>query len=214
MNLLSKNNEMVLGIIGSGGFGRECLLLAKSLNKFDKIYFVEFDDFYKEKYVDDTLVLKLSDCDLTKMSFVVAVGNPNLRKKIISELPSKVKYTSLISKLSFFPKDVKKQEGLIVMPFCYLTSNISLGKHVHINSHCTIGHDSNIGDFNTLACSVMISGNTFTNELVYFGMNSCTKQGVKIAANSIIGLNSGVTKNLNESGVYIGTPAKILTKKI
>ena len=99
------------------------------------------------------------------------------------------------------------------MPFCYLTSNVSLGKHVHINSHCTIGHDSNIGDYNTLACSVMISGNTFTNELVYFGMNSCTKQGVKIAANSIIGLNSGVTKNLNESGVYIGTPAKNINKK-
>ena len=74
---------------------------SKSLNKFDKIYFVEVDDFYKEKYIDDTLVLKLSDCDFTKMSFVVAVGNPNLRKKIISELPSNAKFTSLISKHVF-----------------------------------------------------------------------------------------------------------------
>ena len=205
-----------LGIIGSGGFEREVLRLAvdiriKTDTWFDQIYFVELDDFYSKDLVDYTRVLKFSECCLEKMSFIIAIGDPVIKKRVSNELPNNIHYTSLISPLSFMAEDVKYSEGLIVMPFSYLSCNVKLGKHIHVNSHCTIGHDTCIGDFSTTACSVMIAGENNISEFCYFGMNSSTRQGISICKKVTIGLNAGVVKDITKSGIYIGTPSKFLS---
>lgn len=210
-------NKTQLGIIGSGGFAREVLQLSKNIKNekntwYDDIFYVELDDFYTKAVVDETRVIKFSECDLDKMSFVIAIGDPILKKKVCNELPINIHYTSLISPLSFIADDVKHSHGLIVMPFSYVSCNVKIGKHVHINSHCTIGHDTIVGDFSTTACSVMISGENTISDLCYFGMNSSTKQGVSICEKVTIGLNAGVVKSIIKSGVYIGTPCKSLSK--
>ena len=206
-----------LGIIGSGGFAREVLKLSLDIKKqkdiwFNEIYFVELDDFYTTKTVDKIKVLKFSECNLDKMSFVIAVSDPILKNKIYNELPQNINFTSLISPLSFIASDTKFLNGLIVMPFSYISCNVRLGKHIHINSHCTIGHDTKIGDFSTTACSVMISGHNNIFDFCYFGMNSSTKQGISICKNVTIGLNAGVVKSIEIPGTYIGTPANLINR--
>jgi sugar O-acyltransferase (sialic acid O-acetyltransferase NeuD family) len=208
-------NKMILGIIGTGGFAREVLQLAKQIQKsedvwFNEINFVEIDDFYQDEYVDNIRVLKISECDLLKMKFVIGIGDPNLKNKILKELPSNITFTSLISPQAFIADDLKFHIGLIIMPFSYISCNVTLGKHVHLNAQCTVGHDTIIGDYFTSACSVMIAGNNNISKKCYFGMNSSTRQGVSISENVSIGLNSGVVKDINKPGTYIGTPAKFL----
>ena len=209
-----KNNKTKLGIICTVVFGREVLQLALDIqNKmalFSKINFIMFDDFYENKYVDETEVIKISNCNFKTTKFVVAIADPQLRKKIVNELPNETMFTSLISPTAFVSNDLKFGDGLIVMPFSYLSCNVKLGEHVHINSHCAVGHDTKIGDFFTSASSVMIAGNNTIAECCYFGMNSSTKQGLKLSKNIKVGLNSGVVKDLNKSGTYFGTPAKFL----
>ena len=208
-------NKMSLGIIGSGGFAREVLQLVKQIQNstevwFSEIYFVEIDEFYQDEFVDNVRVLKMSECDLLKMRFVIGIGDPNMKIRTLEELPSSITFTSLISPQAFIADDFIPQDGLVVMPFCYVSANVKLGLHVHLNTHCTVGHDTCIGDYSTTACSVMIAGNNNISESCYFGMNSCTRQGVSICHNVTVGLNSGVVKDINEPGTYIGTPAKIL----
>tara|TARA_B110000908_G_C10228197_1_gene439148 strand:- start:300 stop:950 length:651 start_codon:yes stop_codon:yes gene_type:complete len=210
-------NNMKLGIIGTGGFAREVLQLAKKIQNtndvwFNEINFVEIDDFYQQEYVDNIRVLKISECDLLKMKFVIGIGDPSLKNKILKELPSHIIFTSLISPLAFIADDLEIPPGLVIMPFSYISCNVTLGKHVHINAHCTVGHDTTIGDFFTSACSVMIAGNNSISKNCYFGMNSSTRQGISISDNVSIGLNSGVVKDINKQGTYIGTPAKFLFK--
>ena len=205
-----------LGIIGTGGFAREVLQLARDIQIkkdawFDEIYFVELDDFHTKESVDETRVLKLSDCDLDKMSFVIAIGDPVVKRRIFNELPVDIHYTSLISPLAFVASDVQYAPGLVVMPFSYLSCNVKLDQHIHINSHCTIGHDSNIGEFSTTSCSVMIAGANSISSLCYFGMNSSTRQGISICENVTVGLNAGVVKSIVKPGIYIGTPCKLMS---
>ena len=212
-----QDNKIQLGIIGTGGFAKEVYQLALNIEKetsviFSEINFVELDDYFKEEFLDGIRVLKFSNCDLKKMKFVLAVGNPIIKNKILRQLPKKIKFTSLISPLSFTVSDLKFNVGLIVMPFSYISCNVSLGKHVHINAHCTIGHDTTIGDFFTSACSVMISGNNNILKNCYFGMNSSTRQNINICENVTVGINSGVIKNISNSGTYIGVPTKFLCK--
>ena len=40
------------------------------------------------------------------------------------------------------------------------------------------------------------------------GTNSTIKEEITITDNVIIGLNSGVVKNINQEGTYVGLPAK------
>lgn len=213
-----QSNNVSLGIIGSGGFAREVYQLALHINnstkrKFNKIFFVEFDEYYSKNKVDNVDVLRLSECNIDETEFVIAIGNSNLRSKINNEISKKIKFTSLISPLAFIANDVVYNEGTIIMPYSYISCNVKLGVHVHINSHCTIGHDTILQDFFTSACSVMIAGNNNIERECYFGMNSSTRQGINICKNTIVGLNSGVVKNINIPGTYIGTPAKLLFKK-
>ena len=207
---------MNLAIIGTGGFAREVFHLAKHVNKFNKniksFYFVELDKFYKEEFCEGQKVLRFSECDLSNMSFVIAVGDPSIRRKIANSIPTNTKYANLISPLAFVANDLVYEDGLIVMPFSYLSCNVKIGKHVHVNSHCVVGHDSILGDFFTSACGVNIAGNNLIEDNCYFGMNSSTRQGISITKNSIIGLNAGVVKNILTEGTYIGTPAKLISK--
>ena len=89
-----------------------------------------------------------------------------------------------------------------------LSSNIKIGSHSHLNLQTTSGHDTIIGNFFTSAPGVKISGNCEIGDRVYFGTNSCVKEKIKITNDVTIGLNSGVVKNINENGVYVGTPSK------
>lgn len=146
------------------------------------------------------------------MKFVIGIGDPKLKNKISKELPKNIDFTSLISPQAFIADDLKFQSGLIIMPFSYISCNVTLGIHVHLNAQCTVGHDTVIGDYFTSACSVMIAGNNNISKNCYFGMNSSTRQGITIMENVSIGLNSGVVKDINKSGTYIGTPAKFLFK--
>ena len=208
-------NKTQLGIIGTGGFAREVLQLALDIQQknevwFKDIYFVELDEYFKNDSVDGIKALKFSECDLNQMNFVIGIGDPIIKSIISNQLPLEVEFTSLISPTAFLAKDFIHDKGLIVMPFSYLSCNVVFGKHVHINTHCTIGHDTVIGDFFSSACSVMIAGNNNIAENCYFGMNSSTKQGISISKNVSIGLNSGVIKDISKSGSYIGTPSKFL----
>jgi len=43
---------------------------------------------------------------------------------------------------------------------------------------------------------------------VYFGTNSSVREKISICDNVVVGLNAGVVKNITESGIYVGVPAK------
>jgi sugar O-acyltransferase (sialic acid O-acetyltransferase NeuD family) len=212
---MKKNIKLI--IIGAGGFAREVYNLALAINDsspdtFKTINFAEFDDYHKHDYVDSVKVLKISECDVKKYHFVIGIADPFKKKQILNELKSESKFINLISPSSFVSEDIKFGIGVIVMPFCYISCNVKIGNHAHINSHCIIGHDTRIGNFFTSACSVSIAGNNYISDLCYFGMNSCTKQGLSICKNTVVGLNSGVVKDIIVSGTYIGTPAKLFKK--
>ena len=208
---------MNLGIIGSGGFARETLLLSKTINnnnisKFDDIFFVEFDDYYKHEMIDETKVLKLSSCDFSNFRFVIAIADNKIREKISIQLGNQVKYTSLVSPNSFLSSDIIHSDGLIVMPYSYITCNVKLGKHAQLNTSCSIGHDTEIGDFLTMVSGSRVAGNNLIGDRVYFAANSSTKQGLRISGDTKIGLNSAVVKDIDRPGTYFGIPAKFLSR--
>lgn len=202
-------------IIGAGGFAREVVWL---INRINKVY----PTWNILGYLDDNLKQKgkvllgypvLGELDLSiKLSnndtyFICAVGAAKIRKEIINKLGD-IKYAKLIDPSVQIDDTIKIGDGSIICAGNILTVDITIGEHVIINLDCTIGHDAIINDFVTVYPSVNISGNTNIGTMVEMGTGSKVIQGLSIHRETIIGAGGVIVKDISESGVYVGVPAK------
>jgi sugar O-acyltransferase (sialic acid O-acetyltransferase NeuD family) len=198
---------MKKAIIGSGGFGREVYWSLSLKDRADAVFFVD------DKYYDGTnnMIMPLSKFNTKEYAVVVAVGNPKDRFDIIQRLPKDTKYfTHVHTSAQILDPNVEIGEGSIVCAGTIITTNVKIGKHAHLNLQTMIGHDCEIGDYFTTAPGAKISGNCKIYDCVYIGTNASVKEKITIHSLATIGLNAGVVKNIDQSGTYIGVPAKLL----
>lgn len=199
---------MKLGIIGFGSFTREILPEIKR----------PFDIFVTKDYLP-----VINVCDISKKykcnvfllenfdtkKYEALITNVSNRKDIIQLLPRETKYTNFISKYArILGNDVFLGKSTIICAGSILTTNIKIGDFSQINLNTTIGHDCCIDNYFTTAPGVNISGNCIIGKNVYIGTNSSVKEKVKICDNVIIGMQSGVIKNIDEYGTYAGSPVQ------
>jgi len=142
----------------------------------------------------------------------IALGEPGLRQKIWHKFDSPLAswptliHPSLVSDCR--PGRVSLGPGCIIFPSCTLTSQISLGQHVHINVGCSISHDVRIADFCTLSPGVHLAGKVCLGERVFLGMGALVAENIHICADAIIGAGAVVLRHITEPGTYVGVPAQ------
>lgn len=208
------NPEKKLCIYGAGGFGREVLCIAadiikgKNIKLSDAACFMVADEYYSESNIMGVEVIRQSEFSPAKYEVVIAIGEPAKRKAAAEQLPADTNYITVIHPTAVISEWVEIGKGSVITAGCILTCNIKLGEHTHLNLHTTIGHDCNTGDFFTTAPGVKISGSCSFGAQVYIGTNASVKQGISICADTTVGMGAVVVKNINEAGVYIGSPAK------
>lgn len=204
-----------LYIIGAGGFGREVAWLVERINEVEPTWIIK-------GFIDDNIALwgnregdyeVVGGCSYLKslgdVYAVCAVGSAKVRKVIIEKLKdSSVKFATVIDPSVIMSKRVAIGEGCIICAGTIMTVDIKIGNHVIINLDCTIGHDDVIEDFVTIYPSVNVSGNVVLGECCELGTGMQIIQGKTVAPNTIIGAGAVVVKNIEESGTYVGSPAK------
>lgn len=192
-------NRMI-AIIGAGGFAREVAACIKKPYSF----FVS-----DHQYKGENNIKPLSKFRIDKYDACVAIGDPITRTKIVDNLPKNTNFLTFVHpSAQLLDNNIDIGHGSIICAGSIITTNVKIGKHSHINLNSTIGHDCHIGDFFTCAPDVNVSGNCDIGDLVYIGTNAVVREKIKICSNVVIGLNSGIVKNIVESGIYVGTPAK------
>lgn len=188
---------MKKAIFGYGGHAREVILFLKE----------KVDIFVDDKFSNDFL-LPISSFNPEIYEMMICLGDSNSRKKVKESLPKNTKYFSFIHPTSIISDDITIGEGTYIGPYSILTTNIKLGNHCILNRGVQIGHDSEIGDFFSAMPGSIVSGDCKIGRYVYLGSNSSIREKIKITDEVIIGLNSGVVKDITENGTYVGVPAK------
>ena len=217
MPFYMNTTEKGLCIIGAGGFGREVFsgflndFIAMGISKSKIVFMDENQNIEKGKLFGCQLI-NLQDFDLTQYEIIVAIGDPNIRQKIVDKLPKETIFSTLLNSNAFIGESVNIECGGIITSGCILTTNIKIGKHSQINLNTTIGHDCSIGNYFTTAPAVNISGECKIGNNVYIGTNASLKNGIEICDNVVIGMGAVVTKSIKEPGIYIGNPLKKLEK--
>ena len=188
-------------LVGNGGHAREVMSqMGEPLTRF-------IDDKYWDG--SDPYVKPLKDFDPEEWELMVAVAESSARFDIVSRLPKNTRYFSFIHQTALImDSNVEIGYGSFIGAYSILTTNIKMGKHAILNRGNHIGHDCEIGDFFSAMPGSIVSGNVRIFDCVYLGNNSSIKEKLSIHSLSTIGMNAAVIKDIEQSGTYVGVPAR------
>jgi sugar O-acyltransferase (sialic acid O-acetyltransferase NeuD family) len=170
----------------------------------------------QSKITEHVGVPVLTECEVAQLSSpfsaFIAIGLPVVREKVYQKFSKPtVSWPSLVHpSVVYDVRDdrVRLGEGTIIFPRSTLTTNIRIGKHVHVNVGCSISHDALIGNFCTISPGVHLAGNVRLAERVFIGIGAVLLENVNVCADVIIGAGAVVLGDIVEPGTYVGIPAK------
>lgn len=144
---------------------------------------------------------------------VITPDSPSTRKKLYERYKKLgFQFKTLIAPEAIISKSANISEGCVIQSLCNISSNVSLGKCVRVNTGANIMHDTVVGDFSTVAPNAVLLGRCSIGPECYIGANSTVLPKVKICANGgvVVGAGAVVTKDINSGMTVVGVPAKKL----
>ena len=117
-----------------------------------------------------------------------------------------------IDKTSIISKSAKYKNGLIVMPYCSVSSFSELSENATINCDANIEHHSKIGSNTFISSMVNIGGRVNIGSQVFIGMDAQIKAGVSIGDNAIFSMGAVVHKDIHPRLIAMGYPARPFRK--
>jgi len=202
-------------LIGGGGHCKACIDVIESDGKYQIEGILDLPEKLGEQILNYKVIGK--DGDISKFakqgfSFLITVGhlgNSNLRIKLFKEvkklggvLPVIISPSAITSKYATI------QEGTIVMHQVIVNADARIGVNCIINNKALIEHDAEIGNNTHISTGAIVNGACKVGENVLVGSASVIKHLISVKANTIIGAGSVVVKDIKESGVFVGCPAK------
>ena len=211
----------ILGIFGAGGAGREVLELARIINsktqRWQEIYFI-LDIEITSKEVNNVRVLSYEDFRSKygdSSEIIVAIGEPLVREKIFNKLEQdNMKLASLIHPDVYIPDSTTIGRGVIIQYGCFISCNVTIKDYVYIQPHCNISHDDVLQEGCIISGFVNLAGNVKIGKFTYIGLSAALKEDISIGDRSIISMGAIVYKNVPDSVVVIGNPARVIARNI
>ena len=123
------------------------------------------------------------------------------------------KTCSYISPKTFIGKNVEIGENCFIFEGVTIQRGAKIGNNVTIWSGSFIAHRSVIGDNCFISSQVAVSGFCNVGDNCFLGVNSCMKDKITIAKDTIIGAGAVVIEDTEPGKIYVGNPAKPLPNK-
>lgn len=146
----------------------------------------------------------------------VAISHTRLnrvRTKFYKAMKQKgYRFVSYISSKAFVWRDAKIGENCFIFENSVVQSKVDIGNNVLLWSGSYVGHQTKIHDNCYVAPNVTISGFCEIGKNCFLGANGCINDTIKIGKECIIGSGAVVIRDAAPRGVYVGNPAKQLSK--
>lgn len=143
-------------------------------------------------------------------SYVVGIGSPAVRRRIAATLDAAgFRAATLVHPTVTMGFGVRVGQGSVICAGVRLTTNITLGRHVHLNLNATVGHDTTLGDFVSVNPLASISGDCTIGSDVLIGVAGVVLNGLSVGEGSTVGGSACAVRDVPPGVVVKGVPAKV-----
>ncbi|MFJ6303418.1 acetyltransferase [Pseudarthrobacter oxydans] len=208
-------------VIGAGGFGREVLDILESLQQrsmtgLDILGVIDDGpSSISLSRLEDRGYAYLGPLDdwlergIAAM-YVVAIGNPVVRKRICSKIESfqALEAFTAVHPSAVMGSAVRLGKGTVICAGVNISTNVATGGHVHLNPGAIIGHDSILHSFVSVNPGAIVSGDVTLGEESLLGAGAVVLQGLAVGAGSTVGAGAVVTRDVGDNIVVKGVPAR------
>lgn len=139
-------------------------------------------------------------------SFLIAIGNNEIRQTIAEKLP--VRWATVIHPSAVVSPSVRLGEGTVVMPNAVINAGAAVGRHCIINTGAVVEHDNVLGDYVHISPNAALGGTVTVGAGTHVGIGACVRNNTDICARCKIGAGAAVVKSITEPGTYVGVPAR------
>jgi acetyltransferase-like isoleucine patch superfamily enzyme len=84
----------------------------------------------------------------------------------------------------------------------------AIGRHVVLNTNCSVDHDCQIGDFASVSPGAALGGNVKLGYCSFVGIGAAVNQGISISDHTVVGAGAVVIRDLCDRMVAVGVPAR------
>jgi len=203
-------------ILGAGGAGRDILDVVEAINRHAPAY--DFLGFLDDGPVDEARLLRRGAILLGPFAalgglsahFVIGIGSGGLRRQI-DQYASGLGLDAavLVHPQATMGADLVVGPGLVAAAGARVTSNVRLGRHVHLNLNATVAHDCTLGDYVTVSPGANVSGGVVLEDEVLVGTGSSINQGLTIGRGTTVGAGAAVVDDLAGGVTAVGIPARV-----
>lgn len=202
-----------LVVIGAGGHSKVIQDIVIASGRYS-IYAI-LDDAISKTMVKEKVIYSnvnyIEELDLKNYFFVVAIGDNQVRKKLVEKLSiSNERYATIIHPSAVISKSSKLGAGTVIMPNATINADSVIGSHSIINTHAVVEHDNVLNEFVHISPGSVLSGGVTVNKETHLGSGSIVIPGKEIGARSVIGAGAVVTKDIPDEVTAVGVPAKVI----
>lgn len=142
---------------------------------------------------------------------VVAVGSPNVRRRVAARLAADGHpLVTIIDPSAILGDRVSLGPGTIVCPRATLTCDVEVGDGVILSVGASLHHDDVVGDHVFVGPGAQVSGNVTIGDGAWIGVGATLNQGVTIGAGTVVGAGAVVVDDLPADVTAVGVPARAI----
>jgi sugar O-acyltransferase (sialic acid O-acetyltransferase NeuD family) len=148
---------------------------------------------------------------ISENRFVVPIGPLLPRKRIALQLiQAGADLATLVHPSCVVSPFAAIGVGSVIVAGAIVNCNVTIGRFCIINAGTTIEHDSILEDGVLISPGVHFGGGTYCAEGSFVGIGACTKAGIRIGRNALVGAGAVVIKDVEDDAIVAGNPARPL----
>jgi sugar O-acyltransferase (sialic acid O-acetyltransferase NeuD family) len=205
-----------LVVVGAGGHGRELIDTLAALGRTDgrwRVLGVVDDDPTANRERLDRLGVAvlgpLSWLEEHPHPFAMGIGTSATRRIVARRLDAAgCPAPAVVHPGASVGSDSQLGDGVVVFERTVVTTNVTIGRHSHLNVGCAVQHDTVVGDYVQFSPGVYVNGDCTIGHDVFLGTGAIVTRGCRVGDGARIGAGAVVLADVPEGQTVVGVPAR------